>query len=255
MVTPRKMKEQTFVEEGRLKQKRKLTTNLPWIMKQTWNDVLFAHYPVSRKVLERLVPSQLTLDTFYKTGWVSIVPYLTSSMHLRGLPAVPGMATFPGFNVRTYVTLNGKPGVYFFSLTAANYLAAYFAKTFFRLPYSYMNMNYKKAKDLIVFESENKSNVQLLCNYKSISKPSLADEGSLEEWLVERYCLYTVSKKGIPLRADILHEPWLLEKAEAEFHQNTLLSNMAIVPDSEKPILHYAEKAVVRIWPIVTASE
>ncbi|MDN4491960.1 YqjF family protein [Ureibacillus aquaedulcis] len=249
------MKEHTFVEEGSLREKRRLTTNLPWIMKQTWNDILFAHYPVPRKILRELVPKGLTLDTFYQTGWISIVPYLTSSMHLRGVPPVPGMANFAGFNVRTYVTLNGKPGIYFFGLTAANYLAAHFAKTFFRLPYFYMNMNHKKAKDLIVFESEKKSGMQLLCNYKSSSTPSLADRGSLEEWLVERYCLYTVSKKGMPLRADILHEPWLLEKAEAEFHQNTLLSNLNIVPDSEKPVLHYAKKAVVRIWPIVPVSE
>ncbi|MFC7686550.1 YqjF family protein [Ureibacillus sp. GCM10028918] len=249
------MKEQTFVKEGSLTEKRKLTTNLPWMMKQTWNDVLFAHYPVSRKVLEKLVPSELTLDTFYQTGWVSVVPYLTSSMHLRGLPPVPGMAAFPGFNVRTYVTLNGKPGVYFFSLTAANFLAAFSARTFFRLPYSYMDMQHKKAKELIIFESEKKSGIQLLCNYKSISTPSKADKGSLEEWLVERYCLYTVSKKGVPFRVDIMHEPWLLEKADAEFHRNTLLSSFNIVPDHKKPILHYAKKAVVRIWPIVPANE
>ncbi|QCR31282.1 YqjF family protein [Lysinibacillus sp. SGAir0095] len=244
------MKERIFVEEGYLNEKQKLTTNLPWIMKQTWSDVLFAHYPVSRKVLEMLVPTELKVDTFYQTGWVTIVPYLTSSMHLRGLPPVPGMAPYPGFNIRTYVTMNGKPGVYFFSLTAANFLAAYSAKTFFRLPYLYMDMKYKRVKDLVVFESEKKSGLQLLCNYKSISAPSHTDNGSLEEWLVERYCVYTISKKGVPLRADILHEPWLLEKAEAEFHQNTLLSTLNIKQGNEKPILHYARKAVVRFWPI-----
>lgn len=249
------MKERMFVEEGRLEEKRVLTTSLPWIMKQTWSDILFAHYPVPRKVLEKLVPSGLTLDTFYQTGWVTIVPYLTSSMHLRGLPPIPGMAAFPGFNVRTYVTLNGKPGVYFFSLTASNFLAAYSAKTFFRLPYSYMNMYYKKARELIIFESEKKSGLQLLCNYKSVSAPSVADKGSMEEWLVERYCFYTVNEKGVPLRADILHEPWLLEKAEAEFQHNTLLEALNIVPNYERPILHYAKKAVVRIWPIVPAGE
>lgn len=249
------MKEHLYVEEGHLSQKQKLTTNLPWIMKQTWSDVLFAHYPVQRKVLEKMVPRKLTLDTYNETAWVSIVPYLTSSMHLRGVPPIPGMASFPGFNIRTYVTMNGKPGVYFFKLTAANFLAAYTAKTFFCLPYAYMKMDYKKVKDLIVFESEKKSGLQLLCNYKSSSNPSPTEKGSLEEWLVERYCLYTVNKKGTPLRADILHEPWVLEKAEAEFHRNTLLHSLNIVPEHEKPILHYARNAVVRFWPIVPISE
>ena len=244
------MEERLFSEEDSLRDKQKLTTSMPWIMKQTWNDTLFAHYPVQREVLEKIVPSALTLDSFHGSCWVSIVPYLTSSMHLRGLPPIPGMAAFPGFNIRTYVTVDGKPGVYFFSLTAANFLAAYTAKTFFRLPYTYMEMKYKKVNDLIVFESEKKSGVQLLCNYKSVSAPSPTEKGSLEEWLVQRYCLYTVSKKGEPMRADILHEPWMLEKVEAKIHQNTLLSSLNIVPEIEEPILHYAKKAVVRIWPI-----
>jgi len=243
------MKERSIAKEGKMARQH-LTTNLPWIMKQTWNDVLFAHYPVSPKVLEKIVPSGLKVDTFYQTGWVTVVPYLTSSMHLRGLPPIPGMATYPGFNIRTYVTMNGKPGVYFFSLTAANFLAAYSAKLFFRLPYMSMDMKYKKVRDLVVFESEKKADLQLLCNYRPISSPFLTDQGSLEEWLVERYCMYTISKKGVPLRADILHDPWQLEKAEAEFHQNTLLSSMNIEPENVKPILHYARKAVVRFWPI-----
>ncbi|RHW40204.1 DUF2071 domain-containing protein [Lysinibacillus yapensis] len=223
-------------------------------MKQTWNDILFAHYPVKKEILEKLVPEQLPLDTYDGVCWVTIVPYFTSAMHLRGMPPVPGMANFPGFNIRTYVTLNGKPGIYFFSLAAGNWLAAYGAKIAFQLPYFYMNMNYKNVKDFIIFESEKKRGAQLLCHYKSISSPSLAEKGSLEDWLVERYCLYTVSK-GIVLRADILHHPWLLEKAEAEFHENTLLSSLNIEPASEQPLLHYAKKAEVRIWPIVKAVE
>lgn len=94
------MKERTFVENSNLNERQKLTTNLPWIMKQTWKDILFAHYPVPREALEKIVPSELTVDTFYQTGWVSIVPYLTSSMHLRGVPPVPGLSTYPGFNIR-----------------------------------------------------------------------------------------------------------------------------------------------------------
>ena len=244
------MKERTF--DGNLSHKQEIMTNLPWIMKQTWKDILFAHYPVQRKVLEKLVPSELTLDTYRGTGWVSIVPYLTSAMHLRGVPPIPGLATYPGFNIRTYVTMNGKPGVYFFRLTAGNMLAAYAARTFFGLPYLYMRMEHKTAKDLNIFESEKSAGMQLLCNYKSISNPAPTDKGSLEEWLVERYCLYNVSKKGIPLRGDILHDSWVLQKAEAEFHQNTLLSSLDIVPEVEKPILHYAKNRVVRFWPIVS---
>lgn len=35
-----------------------------WIMRQTWNDVLFAHWPVDVSILRALVPSVLELDTY-----------------------------------------------------------------------------------------------------------------------------------------------------------------------------------------------
>jgi len=81
---------------------------LPWVMKQTWRHTLFAHYPVKRGILRKLVPAILPLDTYQDTCWVSVVPYITTSMHLRLLPPIPGTSTFAGFNVRTYVILNGK---------------------------------------------------------------------------------------------------------------------------------------------------
>lgn len=231
--------------------------HLPWIMKQTWSDVLFAHYPVNREALQKLVPNELPLDTFNGVGWVSIVPYFMSSMRLRGLPPIPGMNRFPGFNVRTYVKVNGKPGIYFFSLTAANWFAANTAKIFFRLPYVYVDSDLKNFNHIVRFKSirKNDSGMQLSCNYQSISNPFLAEKGSLDEWLVERYSLYTVSKKGVPLCANIMHHPWLLEKAGAEFHQNSIVSNFHIKPETNKPILHYSKKAVVRIWPLVSAAK
>lgn len=172
------MKERTFVENSNLNERQKLTTNLPWIMKQTWKDVLFAHYPVSRKVLEEIVPSQLTVDTFYQTGWISIVPYLTSSMHLRGVPPVPGISTYPGFNIRTYVTMNGKPGVYFFSVNSCKASCCFICKNLFQLPYLQMDMNMKQEKNLIVFESEEKAGLELSCNYRSVSEASPTNRGS-----------------------------------------------------------------------------
>ncbi|MBM7609610.1 uncharacterized protein YqjF (DUF2071 family) [Lysinibacillus composti] len=224
---------------------------LPWIMKQTWRHTLFAHYPVKREILRKLVPASLPLDSYQDTCWVSVVPYITTSMHLRLLPPIPGTSTFAGFNVRTYVTLNGKPGVYFFSLTAANWLAANSAKAFFQLPYHHMEMKLKEGDEYVTFESRKREGLQLVCDYKPISEPYYPKEGSLDAWLVERYCFYNISKIGIPIRCDILHQPWELQKAEAVFHKNTSLSKYEITPENKEPILHYAKERVVSIWPIV----
>src|ERR1700758_2464987 len=112
-----------------------------WIMMQTWHDLLFAHWPIRQEQLRPLVPPQLPLDTFDGQCWVGVVPFWMSGVRARGVPPLPGLARFPELNVRTYVAYKDKPGVYFFSLDAANFPAVWAARTFFHLPYFYARMS------------------------------------------------------------------------------------------------------------------
>jgi uncharacterized protein len=91
-----------------------------WVMVQKWQNLLFAHWPIPFETLRPLVPSVLPLDTYDGTAWLGITPFVLRGLRSRGLPPIPGLSEFPEINVRTYVTLGGKPGVYFFSLDAAS---------------------------------------------------------------------------------------------------------------------------------------
>ena len=227
--------------------------NIPWVMRQTWSNLLFAHYAISYDVLRKLVPQELPLDSFNGTYYIGVVPFQMSSVRFRGLPPVPGTDRFPELNVRTYVTLDGKPGIYFFSLDAENLPTVKGARAFFHLPYWYARMKLVEGESAIAFESIRKKNIdaKLTCSYSPISEPYEAEKGSLEEWMVERYCFYTLSKNRIPLRCDILHEPWKLQKAEARFYEHTILSAQGIDVGLDAPILHFAKKIEVRAWPLV----
>ena len=227
--------------------------SIPWTMKQIWSDLLFAHYPIKYEELQKLVPDQLPLDSYEGKCWIGLVPFRMSGVRLRGLPPVPGTDQFPELNVRTYVTLDGKPGVYFFSLDADNWFAVKGARALYHLPYWYADMEMKKNGMNIEFESTRRQNaeVELSCSYRPVSQPYQAAKGSFEEWLVERYCFYTLNPSGVPLRCEILHEPWTIQRAEAEFKQNTILSKQGITVESDEPILHFAKKIEVRAWPLV----
>ena len=227
--------------------------NLPWTMKQIWSDLLFAHYPIKFEVLRKLVPEALPLDSYNGMCWIGVVPFRMSGIRLRGLPSIPGTNQFPELNIRTYVTLDGKPGVYFFSLDAANWLAVKGAKILYHLPYWYAEMAINTSHTNIEFKSKRiqDSEIELTCSYRPISEPFQAAKDSFEEWMVERYCFYTLNASGVPLRCDILHEPWTLQKAEAEFKHNSILSKQGIAVDSDLPILHFAKKLEVRAWPLV----
>src|SRR4051812_43900309 len=81
----------------------------PWLMAQTWSTLLFAHWPVSLEQLEPVVPKQLPIDTFEGRVWVGVTPFLVSGLRPRLVPPVPYLSRFPELNVRTYVTVGGKP--------------------------------------------------------------------------------------------------------------------------------------------------
>src|SRR6267143_4420167 len=126
----------------------------PWVMAQSWHDLLFAHWQVDVIVLRSLLPSELQIDTFEGSAWLAVVPFRMTGVRLRGTPALPWLSVFPELNVRTYVTCDGKPGVWFFSLDAGNPLAVTIARAWFHLPYFRAQMFCEEQRGWIEYASE-----------------------------------------------------------------------------------------------------
>jgi uncharacterized protein YqjF (DUF2071 family) len=77
----------------------------PWVMRQTWTDLLFAHWPVAPEALRPLIPAGLALDTYDGSAWLGVVPFRMRGVRYRLTPALPWISAFPELNVRTYLTL------------------------------------------------------------------------------------------------------------------------------------------------------
>ncbi|HZC65891.1 MAG TPA: DUF2071 domain-containing protein, partial [Candidatus Dormibacteraeota bacterium] len=75
----------------------------PWVMAQTWHDLLFAHWPVPLAALRSQIPASVEIETFDGTAWIAVVPFRMSGVRMRGMPLLPGLSAFPELNVRTYV--------------------------------------------------------------------------------------------------------------------------------------------------------
>src|SRR5262245_23932427 len=113
----------------------------PWVMTQSWHDLLFAHWRVDERVLRPLIPPAFDIDRFDGSAWLGVVPFVMSHVAARGTPALPWLSTFAELNVRTYVSpRDGKRGVFFFSLDAARLPAVVAARAMFRLPYFHARM-------------------------------------------------------------------------------------------------------------------
>src|SRR5690349_6818644 len=160
-----------------------------WTWRQSWRDLLFAHWPVPAETLRPLVPRGVEVQEFDGTSWIGVVPFRMTGVMRRPLPDVPGVSAFPELNVRLYVTRDGKPGVWFLSLDATNPLAVWAARRFFFLPYHRARMSLTRLGGAIQYRSS-RPGAELKASYQPISEPYLAAPGSLEHWLTERYCLY-----------------------------------------------------------------
>lgn len=219
-------------------------------MKQMWHDLLFAHWPLAEAIVRPLVPEQLTLDTFEGQCWLGIAPFRMRGIRARGFPALPGLSSFPELNVRTYATFGGKPGVYFFSLDAGSLPAVWAASAFYHLPYFHAAMKVEEHEGSIYYSSRRyRGEGELRGSYRPTSDLRLSRRGSLEHWLTERYCLYATHRDRV-YRGEIHHRPWPLLDAEAEFETITIAASAGISLPAVKPLLHFARRLEVLIWPL-----
>lgn len=227
-----------------------------WTWQQAWYDLLFAHWPVDSAVLRPLVPAELEIDTHDGQAWIGVVPF-RMRIQRRGLPGIPTARHFPELNVRTYVKHQGKPGVWFFSLDASSLLAVWGARMFFHLPYFHAQMSVRRDGEWIDYTSVRRGPqpARFAARYRPVVPVGLAEHGSLEHWLTERYCLFARSRKGIWWCGDIHHAPWPLQAAEAEIRENLMLAPLGLPRPEGQPLLHFAREINVALWPLARRAE
>jgi uncharacterized protein YqjF (DUF2071 family) len=221
-----------------------------WVLTQTWHDLLFAHWPVSVEALRDHVPASFPIDRFDNQAWLGIVPFYMTNVAPRFVPALPLMSSFPELNVRTYVTIDGKPGVYFFSLDAANPLAVGAARTLLRLPYFTASMDVETRDGYVHYASRRSGNpsAEFIARYRPTAPVAPPEPGTLDHFLTERYCLYAVDHSDHPYRLEIHHPRWPLQAAEAEIRVNTMAEAAGLRLPSMAPVLHFSKRQDMVCW-------
>lgn len=228
----------------------------PWIMTQTWHDLLFAHWPIDAALLRSKVPAAIELDLFEGRAWLGIVPFRMTNVSPRGVPALPWLSAFPELNVRTYVRRQGRPGVYFFSLDASNSLAVTAARTLFHLPYFTADMEVEEDASGIRYRSRRTGGVEasaaeFVATYRPVGPVFRPVPGTLEHFLTERYCLYTTLEDEAECRTvDIHHPPWPLQPAAADIAVNTMAQAAGLELPATPPLLHFSRRQEMVGWPM-----
>jgi uncharacterized protein YqjF (DUF2071 family) len=181
-----------------------------WKFYQEWNNSLFLHWKVDKDIVLELIPKELQLDLIDGEAWVSLVAFTMQKIRPRFLPHFRPISDFHEINVRTYVTQNGKPGVYFLSMEGHKSFSVFLSRALSGLPYIKSKMI--RNLDLKSYTSYNpEKNFRLNVNYKI--KEEIAAKNPLELFLTERYSLYQDTKNHL-FRYEIHHLPWVLNTVE-----------------------------------------
>jgi uncharacterized protein len=241
-----------------------------WVMFQSWQKLLFMHWPVPFGMLRPLVPAPLELERYDGSAWVGIASFLLTGLRPRGVPvpAIPALSEFPELNLRTYVRSGGRSGVYFFSLDAASTLAVIGARSTYRLPYFTADMSLREREQWIEFRSRRRrrtgvvseahgqrprrhslhgEKAEVVVRYRPSGPAFHATPGSFDAFVAERYALFAVVA-GESRRSDIHHAQWPLQPVDVELTRNTLARAHGITLPDTQPIAHYAAKQDTLIW-------
>lgn len=221
----------------------------PWVMHQTWEDLLSLHIQVRPDELSTHIPDQLELDLYDGKAWISIFPFHLQNLRLRGLPKFPYFHKFLELNVRTYVTYKRIPGVYFFSLDAAKIIPVIGARLL-TLPYYKADMTMTNQNGWTHYSSKRRDKSKAYFNgkYKVLSRSSATITGSLEHWLFERYRLYRAVGSKV-FHINVHHTPWELAEVSVFLDNESVNSLLPGNVTGEPLIAHYTPSLEVFFWP------
>jgi uncharacterized protein YqjF (DUF2071 family) len=224
------------------------------LMRQHWGKLLFMHWPIPPDLLRPLIPGRLTIDTHDGSAWIGIVPFTMWGVRPIFAPPVPGLSSLHELNVRTYVHLDGVPGVWFFSLDANSVTAVWGGRTFYHLPYFNARIDLKQEDQTILYTSQRTHHQAPPAQFEAawtIGRGfGQSVPGSLEFFLTERYCLYAAHGDKL-YRCRIHHPAWPLRETKLASYRSTMIESHGLPAPEGEPLLHYAEALQVDIWPLV----
>lgn len=143
--------------------------------------------------------------------------------------------------------MGDRGGVWFFSLDAASRVAVEGARRIYRLPYHHARISMTVGEEGEVRYRSERPGRRFAAAYRGAGDVSAAQPGTLEWFLVERYCLYTAARGRI-YRADIQHRLWELQHAEADVEENTM---SPVELPAVAPHRLYAARQDTVVWPFV----
>ncbi|MEF8856515.1 MAG: DUF2071 domain-containing protein, partial [Haloplanus sp.] len=207
--------------------------------------------------VESRVPDALDVETFDGWAWVSALalenrgfgpgPIRLPSTLERGVPQL---------NLRTYVTLGGRSGVYFLSLDAGERVAAAVGRRAFGLPFHRASMRLTRRGDEVAFRSRREGAPAVFqARYRPTGEAYRADPDTIESFCIEHFRYFQASGEGDGdgnrddriWIGELDRDPWTLRPVDATIRRNTLFEAVGLPTPTAEPVMQYSPGFEMRV--------
>jgi uncharacterized protein len=166
----------------------------PWVMGQSWVDLLFAHWRLPEAALRAVVPDAVPIDSYDGSAWIGITPF-RDHRRAPARPSAAALAVPVPRAQRTHVHHDRRTTRHLvLQPRRCRAAAALAARLAYRLPYRHARMAITRSEHRIQYRSQAVgARAVLRASYEPAGPVSHPADGTLEHFLTERYCLYTLT--------------------------------------------------------------
>ncbi len=201
-----------------------LCARLPWLVAQREEQLLFYSWPVPTEELASRLPDGLALDQFQEQAWVTLIPFQMRGLRARWTPPMPGISAFGEVDCLTYVRprVGGPPGIWFFRITAATHLGAWLARHLWGLPYVTAPVSLHEEQGWTRCVAGRPTEPDVDIRYRGFGPTFAAKSGTLAEFIIERFAMYSLVRHGTLLMGREARPPRQVQQAEVVVAANQI---------------------------------
>jgi uncharacterized protein YqjF (DUF2071 family) len=175
-----------------------------------WRNLILANFAVPEELLRPHLPPDCEFDRRDGACWASLVGFQFLGTRVLGV-GWPGYRDFPEWNLRFYVSHEGKRGVCFVREFVPQWSVATIARVIYNEPYrsARMSMAVTEMPDSLTAEYTVKWGGRVNALKAVGAKPAVRPPAdSLEHWFKEHSWGYGTSRRGKLIRYEVSHPEW-----------------------------------------------